>query len=90
MRRDTAKMPRREHGYGVGGEVPSAKKAMVGMLLPSTIVHRGMGWLAWVYEALASLRWDLKVIYGGTMGVGRSWRAPALCTGASSWWRAPT
>ena len=46
MRRDTAKMPRREHGYGVGGEVPSAKKAMVGMLLPSTIVHRGKGWLA--------------------------------------------
>ena len=68
MRRDTAKMPRQEHGYGVGGEVPSAKKAMVGMLLPSTIVHRGMGRLAWVYEALASLRWDLKVIFGGVIG----------------------
>ena len=62
----------------MGGEVPSAKKAMMGMLLPSTIVHRGMGWLVWVYEALASLRWDLKIIYGGTMGVGGSWRAPAL------------
>ena len=39
----------------MGGEVPSAKKAMAGMLLPSTIVHRSMGWLAWVREALASI-----------------------------------
>ena len=83
-------MPRQEHGYGVCGEVPSAKKAMVGMLLPSTIDHRGMGWLAWVYGALASLRCDLKVIFGGVMGVGGSWKAPALCAGACSWWRATT